>query len=155
MRSHNKARSSSVPPKLELWRDSQHCCPPVKTLEGTVPPCPPWFTPLPKTKSSNILIYFLNSHCYPVCVKITNVEQSLGNRPISHSLLKLSCNVGESQVSSVGRASLHQTFKCNNFWCLTFSFVRENTQKILLVIRQMSDRINYSDDYSLAEPSIP
>ena len=44
MRSH-EAKPSSVQPKLELWGgadpDSQHCCPPVKSLEGTVPPCSP------------------------------------------------------------------------------------------------------------------
>src|SRR6218665_2177871 len=40
MRSH-EARPSSVPPKLEIWGESQHCCPPVKTLEGTVPLCSP------------------------------------------------------------------------------------------------------------------
>ena len=38
MRSH-EARPSSVPPKLELWGETQHCYPPVKTLKGTVPPC--------------------------------------------------------------------------------------------------------------------
>ena len=33
MRSH-EARSTSVPPKLELWEDSQHCYAPVKTLDS-------------------------------------------------------------------------------------------------------------------------
>src|SRR6218665_206888 len=41
VRSH-EARPSSVPPKLELWGgQSSLLSSPVKTLEGTVPPCPP------------------------------------------------------------------------------------------------------------------
>jgi len=41
MRSHNKARPSRVPPKLELWGTVNTAVPPVKSLEETVPPCPP------------------------------------------------------------------------------------------------------------------
>ena len=40
MRSH-KARPSSVPPKFELGGTVNTAVPPVKTLEGTAPPCPP------------------------------------------------------------------------------------------------------------------
>ena len=38
----HEARPSSVPPKLELWGGTVNTAvPPVKTLEETVPPCPP------------------------------------------------------------------------------------------------------------------
>src|SRR6218665_3372670 len=40
MKSH-EAKPSSVLRSLNLEGDSQHCCPPVKTLEGTVPTCSP------------------------------------------------------------------------------------------------------------------
>jgi len=39
MRSH-EARPCTVPPNLELWGGAVNTAvPPVKTLEGTVPPC--------------------------------------------------------------------------------------------------------------------
>jgi len=57
MRSH-ETRPSSVPPKLEIWGDSQHCCPPVKTLEGTVPLCSPMiYATDVKVDKISIIIY--------------------------------------------------------------------------------------------------
>ena len=40
VRSH-EARPSSVTPKLELWGDSQHCCPPTQNFGGDSPSLSP------------------------------------------------------------------------------------------------------------------
>src|SRR6218665_2262162 len=36
-----EARPTSVPPKIELWGDSQHCCPPSQNFGGDSPSLPP------------------------------------------------------------------------------------------------------------------
>ena len=55
MRSH-ETRPSSVPPKLELLGGTvSTAVPPVKTLEGTVPPCPPMIYATVRTRTRLVL----------------------------------------------------------------------------------------------------
>src|SRR6218665_2994696 len=65
----HEARPSSVPPKLELWGGTVNTAvPPVKTLEGTVPPCPPHdlrhCTLGPTVRLSQLLIVCITHRLY-------------------------------------------------------------------------------------------